>query len=71
LHSAAAIERIGDQFFNAVSGVVMVEATKQVYAATPATKAGQRRSLISLPGQQEVASGRLNIRNTPLNHPKD
>ena len=71
LHSAAAFEQIGDQFFNAVSGVVMVEATKQVYAATPATKATQRRRLIALPSQQEVANGRLNVRNTPPRQPKD
>ena len=57
LHSAPAFERIGSRYFNAISGVILVEATKQIYAAAPFAKTGQRRRLITLPGQQEVANG--------------
>ena len=51
LHSASAVEHIGDRFFHAISGVVMVEATKQIYAATPAIKSMQNRRLINFPGR--------------------
>jgi len=64
LHSAPAFERIGSRYFNAISGVVLVEATKQIYAASPAVKANQRRRVIVLPGQQEVANGRIITQNT-------
>ncbi|MEC8172918.1 MAG: methyltransferase type 11, partial [Pseudomonadota bacterium] len=58
LHSAPAFERVGDRFFHAISGVVMVEATKQIYAATPAVKATRRRGLIALPGRGEAINSR-------------
>ena len=58
LHSASAVEHIGDRFFHAISGVVMVEATKQVYAATAAFKPMQRRGLINLPGRGEALNSR-------------
>ena len=58
LHSAPAFERVGDRFFHAISGVVMVEATKQIYAATPAVKATQKRGLIALPGRGEAVNSR-------------
>ncbi len=55
LHSAAAIETIGDRYFNAISGVVMVEASKQIYAATPVANRLRRRGLIALPGGGKAA----------------
>ena len=58
LHSASAVEHIGDRFFHAISGVVMVEATKQVYAATTAFKPMQRRGLINLPWRGEALNSR-------------
>lgn len=71
LHSAAAVEQIGERYFNAISGVVMVEATKQIYAATPTAKTVQRRRLIALPGQGEAVNGRLNVRSNITPHPED
>jgi len=70
LHSAAALERIGRRYFNAISGVVLIEATKQIYAATPGVKAIQHRRLIALPGQQNVANGNIVARNTANFPPK-
>lgn len=58
LHTAPAFERVGDRFFHAVSGVVMVEATKQVYAATP-TAPVRRPRLIAVPKPAEPAGGRV------------
>jgi len=60
LHSANAFEQIGNRYFNAISGVVLVEATKQIYAATPTGKVAQRRGLISLPSRGETVNGRSN-----------
>ena len=71
LHSAPAVERIGSMYFNAISGVVLVEATKQIYAASPAARATQRRRLIAIPGQQEVANGRVVVHDRTINRPKE
>lgn len=52
LHSAPALEKAGGRLFQAVSGVVMVEASKQIYAATPVrARRVRRRTLIALPGR--------------------
>jgi hypothetical protein len=53
LHSAPAVEKLGDRWFQAISGVVMVEASKQIYAATPvqSVPARRRRRLVALPGR--------------------
>jgi hypothetical protein len=52
LHSAPAVERIGDRWFQAISGVVMVEASKQIYAVTPAQASPVRQPrLVALPGR--------------------
>ena len=52
LHSASALENIGDRWFQAVSGVVMIEASKQIYAATPvqAEPARKRRTFVAITG---------------------
>jgi SAM-dependent methyltransferase len=55
LKSAPAIERIGDRLFQTFAGVLLVEATKQVYAATPG-KAVERRRLVVLPGGAKPAA---------------
>jgi len=52
LHSAPAVERLGDRWFQAISGVVMVEASKQIYAATPIQASPVRQPrLVALPGR--------------------
>ena len=52
LHSAPAFEKAGNRLFQAISGVLMVEASKQIYAATPvAARASRRRTLVALPGR--------------------
>ena len=59
LHSAMAVENVGERYFNAISGVVIVEASKQIYAATGAVRAVRRRGLIALPGGAEPVSNRF------------
>ena len=47
MRSAAAIERMGSRWFPTFSGVVLVEAGKQLYAATPVREpARKRRSVV-------------------------
>jgi hypothetical protein len=53
--AAPALERMGDKMFQALSGVLMIEATKQVYAATPAKQVARRRFVV-LPGGAEPAA---------------
>jgi hypothetical protein len=43
LRSAAAWERIGQRWFPTFAGVVLVEATKQIYAKPIAARAPRRR----------------------------
>lgn len=62
LSSAAAIESIGERYFNAISGVVMVEASKQIYAATGTARAVRKRGLVALPGGAEPAINRFILR---------
>ncbi len=60
LRSAAAIERIGSKLFHTFAGVLLVEATKQVYAVTPG-KMVERRRFVVLPGGA-AASNRVSRR---------
>lgn len=46
---APAAERIGQKFFTRLGGVLIIEATKQIYAASPARPVTKRR-LIVVPG---------------------
>jgi len=63
LQSARAFERVGDRWFQAVSGVLIIEASKQLYAATPVqAKAPARRRLVALPGR---AASMRNDRSRP------
>lgn len=52
MRSAPAIENLGRRWFQAVSGVVIVEASKQIYAGTAVTDRAPMRSrrLVALPG---------------------
>ena len=50
LGSAPALERIGDRLYPTFSGVLIVEASKQIYAATPVAAPVRRRRLVALPG---------------------
>ena len=56
LHAAPAVERIGRRWFNTVGGVLLIEAQKQIYAATPARKQrAMRPRLLPLPNPQPAA----------------
>lgn len=58
LSSSPAIERLGDRFFPQFSGVLLVEAIKQIYAAAPPAKAARvRRRYVVLPDGAARASG--------------
>lgn len=63
LQSARAFERVGDRWFQAISGVLITEASKQLYAGTPVhAKAPARRRLVALPDR---AASMRNDRHTP------
>ena len=49
--AAPALEKIGKQFFSALSGVVSVEASKQIYAGTPTGEASLRRVYSTITSQ--------------------
>jgi SAM-dependent methyltransferase len=62
LGSAPAFERIGDRLYPTFSGVLIVEASKQIYSATPVAARTRRRRLVALPGG--AASARAAERGT-------
>jgi len=64
LKSATAFERIGSRLFQTFAGVLLVEATKQVYAAAPG-KAVERRRFVVLPGGGVAAANRISRREAP------
>jgi hypothetical protein len=49
LATAAAWERVGGRLFKTFAGVVLVEAAKQVYAATPLRQVRRRPLLVPAP----------------------
>lgn len=51
LSAASACENIGQRWFHAIGGVIAVEATKQIYAATPGIEAVRRRGYATAPGR--------------------
>jgi SAM-dependent methyltransferase len=52
LQSARAFEQAGNRWFQAISGVLIIEAVKQLYAATPVQgKARARRRLVAISGR--------------------
>lgn len=59
LHAAPAWERVGERWLNRLGGVLLIEASKQIYAATPARRAVQRK-LVVLPGAVGATRNKLN-----------
>ncbi|HEV2265591.1 MAG TPA: methyltransferase domain-containing protein [Stellaceae bacterium] len=57
LRSATVCERLGERWFGTFAGVVVVEATKQIYAAKPAVERlkQRRRVLLPMPGTPSPA----------------
>lgn len=55
LKSAGAFEQVGSRLFQTFAGVLLIEATKQVYAATPGKVAERRRRFVVLPGGAPAA----------------
>lgn len=52
LQSAQAFERVGNRWFQAISGVLIIEASKQLYAGTAVhARVPARRRLVALPGR--------------------
>jgi SAM-dependent methyltransferase len=63
LQSANAIERAGNRWFQAISGVLLIEASKQLYAGTPVhAKVPARRRLVAISGR---AASMRNDRRPP------
>ncbi len=56
VRSAGAWERIGQRWFNTFGGVVMIEATKQLYR--PATERAERRRPVYVPANAPLVPGR-------------
>ena len=58
LKSSHAFEHIGRRWFTRLGGVLVVEAHKQVYAASPARQRAVRKSIFTVPQLQPAAAGR-------------
>ncbi|HXE17461.1 MAG TPA: methyltransferase domain-containing protein [Stellaceae bacterium] len=56
LGSAGALERIGARWFNRFGGVVMIEATKQLYR--PAAERAEKRRAVYVPANAPLVPGR-------------
>ncbi len=56
LRSAGAFERIGARWFNRFGGVVMIEATKQLYR--PASERAEKRRAVYVPANAPLVPGR-------------
>ncbi|HWB52389.1 MAG TPA: methyltransferase domain-containing protein [Stellaceae bacterium] len=54
LRAARAWERIGARWFPTFAGVILVEATKQIYAKPTATRAPKRRRLVYTPAASRM-----------------
>lgn len=50
LSSARVFEGVGQRFFNAFSGVLAMEASKEIYAGQLETESRRRRTLVTVPG---------------------
>jgi hypothetical protein len=56
---ALAWEQAGERWFTRFAGVVMIEATKQIYAATPVRAAARRRERLAVtPGPMRPIGAR-------------
>jgi len=72
LTSAAAFERVGEKIFPTFSGVLLVEAIKQIYGAAPtAATARRQRRFVVLPGGAASARMPLSARwdDRPVDSP--
>ncbi|MBM3554770.1 MAG: class I SAM-dependent methyltransferase, partial [Alphaproteobacteria bacterium] len=49
LKAADAVEEYGSRWFSTFAGVVMIEATKQIYAATPSRAGARVRGIVAVP----------------------
>ena len=63
LRTAPAFEKLGGRWLSALSGVLIVEATKQIYAVTPERARRRRRLLVPLP-RPTAAAGRAAARHS-------
>ena len=63
LSSAGALENIGRRWFTTFAGVILMEATKQIYAAAPRTQARTRRAWVTV--RPTTASGPTPSRRAP------
>ena len=62
LRSAVAVEKLGERLFNRFSGVILIEATKQIYAR-PKGRAVKIRQLLPLPGRPAPALNTAPVRS--------
>ncbi len=58
VRSAPAWERAGAALWSSFAGVVVMEAVKQIYAATPVTQGKRRRGYLTAPQGRSAAAGR-------------
>jgi len=56
--TAGALERIGQRYFNTFGGVIVAEAVKQIYAATPTKDRSRLRRYLPVPGGRANTSTR-------------
>ncbi len=56
LSSAGALEKVGERGFSTFAGVIMAEATKQIYAAQAEAKVKRRRAYLHLAQRTPPAS---------------
>lgn len=61
VRSAPAWERAGAALWGSFAGVVVMEAVKQIYAATPATQGKRRRAYLPMPQGRGAAAGRTHL----------
>ncbi|MEQ9575308.1 MAG: methyltransferase domain-containing protein, partial [Rhodospirillales bacterium] len=65
VRSATAWERAGAVLWGSFAGVVVMEAVKQIYAATPAHPARGRRTYLAMPERRGAAAGRVPLKPGP------
>ncbi|MEQ8228440.1 MAG: methyltransferase domain-containing protein [Rhodospirillales bacterium] len=65
VRSAPAWERAGSMLLGSFAGVVVMEAVKQIYAATPAVQGRRRRAYLPMPQGSSPAAGRTLLPRRP------
>ena len=65
VRSAPAWERAGAVLWGSFAGVVVMEAVKQIYAATPAHPARGRCAYLPMPERRGAAAGRVRLKPGP------